>query len=200
MSRILVATTNPGKVAEYQAILSDDGIQLLGLREVGVDFEVDESGQTFEENARLKARVYANESGLLTLADDSGLCVDALGGGPGIFSARYGPDPASRIERLLVEMADVPDDRRTARFVCVIALAEPGGGTHTFEGVCEGRIARRPRGTRGFGYDPVFYLPEYDLTMAELPLSLKNEISHRARAAARLKAWLAENFSQPSSP
>ncbi|HKZ83853.1 MAG TPA: RdgB/HAM1 family non-canonical purine NTP pyrophosphatase [Anaerolineae bacterium] len=197
MSRILVATTNPGKVAEYQAILSDTDIQLLGLREVGVDFEVDESGQTFEENARLKARVYADASGLLTLADDSGLCVDALGGAPGIFSARYGPDPASRIERLLVEMADVPDESRIARFVCIIALAEPGGGTHTFEGVCEGRIDRRPKGTRGFGYDPVFYLPEYDLTMAELPLSLKNEISHRARAAARLKAWLVENSSQP---
>jgi XTP/dITP diphosphohydrolase len=196
MSRILVATTNPGKIAEYQAILSEPGIQLLGLREVGVAFEVDEPGRTFEENARLKARVYADASGLLTLADDSGLCVDALGGAPGIFSARYGPDPASRIERLLLEMADVPDERRTARFVCVIALAEPGGGTHAFEGVCEGRIARRPEGTRGFGYDPIFYLPEYDQTMAELPLSLKNEISHRARAAARLKAWLAENSSQ----
>ena len=197
MSRVLVATTNPGKVVEYQAILSDTGIQLLGLPEVGVDFEVGESGQTFEENARMKARVYADESGLLTLADDSGLCVDALGGGPGIFSARYGPDPVSRIERLLAEMAEVPDERRTARFVCIIALAEPGGVTHTFEGVCEGRIARQPSGTHGFGYDPVFYLPEYDQTMAELPLSLKNEISHRARAAARLKAWLAENFSQP---
>jgi XTP/dITP diphosphohydrolase len=190
MSTILVATTNPGKVAEYRAILSDSGNQLLGLHEVGVDFEVYESGQTFEENARLKARAYADVSGLLTLADDSGLCVDALGGAPGIFSARYGPDPASRIERLLAEMAEVPDDRRTARFVCIIALAEPGGETHTFEGVCEGRIARRPKGTRGFGYDPIFYLPEYDQTMAELPLSLKNEISHRARAAARLKAWL----------
>ena len=197
MSRVLVATTNPGKVVEYQAILSDAGIQLLGLQEAGVDFEVGESGQTFEENARLKARVYADASGLLTLADDSGLCVDALGGGPGIFSARYGPDPVSRIERLLAEMAEVPDERRTARFVCIIALAEPGGVTHTFEGVCEGRIARQPSGTHGFGYDPVFYLPEYDQTMAELPLSLKNEISHRARAAARLKAWLAENFSQP---
>ena len=191
MSRVLVATTNPGKVVEYQAILSDAGIQLLGLHEAGVDFEVGESGQTFEENARMKARVYADESGLLTLADDSGLCVDALGGGPGILSARYGPDPASRIKRLLSEMAEVPDDGRTARFVCVIALAAPGGETHTFEGLCEGRIARHPKGTRGFGYDPVFYLPEYDQTMAELPPFLKNEISHRARAAARLKAWLA---------
>jgi len=195
MSSILVATTNPGKVAEYQAILSDTGIRLLGLPEVGVEFEVDESGLTFEENARLKARAYAEASGWLTLADDSGLCVDALGGAPGIFSARYGPDPSSRIERLLAEMAEVPDERRTARFVCVIALAAPGGETQAFEGVCEGHIARRPRGTHGFGYDPVFYLPEYDQTMAELPLSLKNEISHRARAAAHLKAWLADNFS-----
>jgi len=195
MSTILIASTNAGKVAEYRAILSSTGIQLLGLRDVGIDFEVEEVGGTFEENARLKARGYADVSGLLTLADDSGLCVDALGGAPGLYSARYGPDPVSRIERLLAEMAEVRDEDRTARFVCVIALARPDGETHTFEGVCEGLIARRPKGTQGFGYDPIFYLPGYDQTLAELPLSLKNEISHRARAAAHLKAWLAENFS-----
>ena len=191
MSTILIASTNAGKVAEYRAILSSTGIQLLGLRDVGIDFEVEEVGGTFEENARLKARGYADVSGLLTLADDSGLCVDALGGAPGLYSARYGPDPVSRIERLLAEMAEVRDEDRTARFVCVIALARPDGETHTFEGVCEGRVARRPKGTQGFGYDPIFYLPGYDQTLAELPLSLKNEISHRARAARRLKAWLA---------
>jgi len=105
MSTILIASTNAGKVAEYRAILSSTGIQLLGLRDVGIDFEVEEVGGTFEENARLKARGYADVSGLLTLADDSGLCVDALGGAPGLYSARYGPDPVSRIERLLAEMA-----------------------------------------------------------------------------------------------
>jgi XTP/dITP diphosphohydrolase len=153
------------------------------------DFEVDESGQTFEENARLKARAYADASGLLTLADDSGLCVDALGGAPGILSARYGPDPSSRIERLLAELADVPDDRRTARFVCVIALARQAGDTHTFERVRELHCSPAEGDSR-LRYDPVFYLPEYGQTLAELPF--ENEIS--PSALPRLKAWLKAAF------
>ncbi len=196
--KLLVATTNPGKMAEYHALLTGLAVEMVGLRDLAIDLEVEENGSTFEENARLKARVYADASGLITLADDSGLCVDALGGAPGIHSARYAPDAAARIERLLDKMRHVPDDRRTARFVCVIALAEPGGGVFTFEGVCEGRIARQTRGDNGFGYDPIFHIPEYSRTMAELPIPVKNQISHRARAAAKLQAWLLEQ-TQPLS-
>jgi XTP/dITP diphosphohydrolase len=187
---LLLASTNPGKILEYGDLLSGLGLDVVGLQDRGIDLVVAETGATFEENARLKARAYAEASGLRTLADDSGLCVDALGGAPGLHSARYGPDPAARIKRLLAELADVPDDERTARFVCVIALAELGGEVNTFEGVCEGRIGWRARGDNGFGYDPIFFLPEYGQTLAELPKSVKNQISHRARAAAQASAWL----------
>lgn len=197
--RILIATTNPGKIGEYQEILADSGMEMLSLRDAGIAVEVEETGATFEENARLKARAYADLSGLPTLADDSGLCVDALDGAPGVYSARFGPDPVSRIERLLAALADVPDERRTARFVCVIALARPGEETVTFEGVCEGRIGWSPRGNNGFGYDPIFYLPEYGQTMAELSSALKNRVSHRGRAAARLRVWLANHPLQGSN-
>ena len=190
--KLLVATTNPGKIAEYQALLTGLAVEMVGLLDLAIDLEVEENRSTFEENARLKARSYADASGLVTLADDSGLCVDALDGAPGIYSARYAPDAAARIERLLDALRHVPDERRTARFVCVIALAEPGGEIFTFEGVCEGRIARQARGDNGFGYDPIFYVPEHSRTMAELPVSVKNQISHRARAAAKLQAWLLE--------
>ncbi|HLF26242.1 MAG TPA: XTP/dITP diphosphatase [Anaerolineae bacterium] len=188
--KLLIATTNPGKIAEYQALFADLNLNVVGLRDQAIDFEVEETGTTFEENARLKARAYAEASGILTLADDSGLCVDALGGAPGVFSARYAEGDRARIERLLTELRDIPDDQRAARFVCVIALAEPGGETTTFEGTCEGRIAWQPRGTHGFGFDPVFLFPDHGQTMAELPMSIKNQISHRARATAKARRWL----------
>jgi XTP/dITP diphosphohydrolase len=199
--KLLVATTNAGKAGEYRLLFQGIGADVVGLRDLPLDLDVSESGATFEENARLKARAYAQATNLWTLADDSGLCVDALDGAPGVFSARYGPTDQARIERLLGEMQPVPEEKRTARFVCVIALAEPGGSTHAFEGVCEGRIARQPSGSHGFGFDPVFYLPDFGLTMAELPIEVKNQISHRARAAAQALAWLIDRLaSQPGRP
>lgn len=192
VSTLLVASTNQGKIFEFQTLLHDIPYRIVGLSEAGIQFEVEETGATFEENALIKARAYAQASGLLTLADDSGLCVDALGGAPGLFSARYGPDPSSRIARLLHALREVPDAQRTARFTCVIAIAGPDREAQTFEGVCEGRIAWEPRGNNGFGYDPMFYFDAYGQTMAELPLDVKNQVSHRSRAAEHARMWLAQ--------
>ena len=187
MTTLLIATNNEGKLREYRDLLAGLPVQLVSLREAGVDIEVEETGQTFAENAVLKASCYARASGLCTLADDSGLEVDALGGEPGVMSSRYaGPQAtdADRVRFLLDKMKTVPDDQRSARFRCVIAVASPAGLVETSEGTVEGVIASEPRGDQGFGYDPIFYLPEMTRTMAELPLAIKNRISHRARAAA----------------
>jgi len=185
--QLLVATNNPGKVREYADLLDGLGLELLGLAGIGLGNGVDETGQTFVENAQLKAQAYCRASRLLTLADDSGLEVEALGGAPGVHSARYaGPmaSDADRIRKLLTALCSVPAEQRAARFRCVIALAWPDGRLETFEGQCEGVIAFEPQGTNGFGFDPIFYLPELGCTMAELPTEVKNRISHRARAAA----------------
>ena len=199
--RLLIATTNAGKINEYRLLLEGVGADVVGLRDLRLDLDVAETGATFGENARLKARAYAEATGLWTLADDSGLCVDVLNGAPGVFSARYGPTDQTRVERLLNEMRSVPEEKRTARFVCAIVLAEPAGSTRAFEGVCEGRIARQPSGSNGFGFDPVFYLPDLAQTMAELPIAVKNQISHRARAAAQARAWLIDRLAgQPGRP
>jgi len=201
MNRLLVATTNPGKIAEYRALLKSVPLDMVGLREAGINLDIEEAGSTFEENALVKGRAYAQASGLLTLADDSGLCVDTLGGAPGVFSARYARSDRARIERLLGEMQGVPEHQRSARFVCVIALASPDGYVCTFTGVCKGRIAFRPSGVNGFGYDPIFYLPDYGCTIADLPISIKNQISHRARAASQARAWLIDRTTtQPRNP
>jgi len=184
--RLLVATNNPGKVREYQDLLVGLNLELVGLADAGTDTEVDETGRTFEENARLKAEAYGRASGLLTLADDSGLEVEALGGAPGVFSARYagkGATDADRYRKLLVALDGVPWEKRGARFRCVIALAWPDGHIETFDGQCDGVIAFEPKGTNGFGFDPVFYMPEHGCTIAELPDEVKNRVSHRARAA-----------------
>lgn len=185
MTKILVATSNPGKLREYRLLLADLPIEVVSLTEAGVTETVEETGQTFAENAVLKAKTYARQTGLITLADDSGLEVDALGGQPGVRSSRFagpGANDRQRIELLLHNLAQVPWERRTARFKAVVALATPDGHVETFEGVCEGFITDVPRGRHGFGYDPVFYLPELGRTMAELPPEVKNQISHRARA------------------
>jgi len=161
--------------------------------EEGIDLEVEEAGRSFEENAVAKATAYAPLSGLITLADDSGLEVEALGGEPGVRSARYAGEGASdgeRIDYLLGKLKDVPDGERAARFVCVIAVATPEGEVELCQGECPGIIAREPRGEGGFGYDPVFYLPELGRTMAELNLEEKNRISHRGRAAQKARAIL----------
>lgn len=192
--RLLIATHNQGKVAEYVALLSDLRVAWLTLDEAGVAEDVPETEDTFRGNATLKATTYARQSGLLTLADDSGLAVDALGGQPGVWSARYGEpgfSPADRYRLLLRNLAHVPREQRTARFHCVIALAAPGGELlGTADGVCEGLIAAEPIGEGGFGYDPVFLLPERGLTMAQLPTAEKNRISHRAQATAAIAPLL----------
>lgn len=184
--KLLVATNNRGKVREYAELLDGLAVRLTFPAREGLSLEVEETGETFAENAILKARVYAEASGLLTLADDSGLEVDALDGAPGVRSARYAGPGASDEDRyrlLLRRLAGVPAEGRTARFRCVVALATPEGEVQTAEGCCEGVIGFEPRGTHGFGYDPVFYMPDRGQTMAELLPEVKNRVSHRARAA-----------------
>jgi XTP/dITP diphosphohydrolase len=185
MPKLLLATNNEGKVREYKSMLRDLPLELVSLAELGIKTEVDEIGGSLEENARLKAIAFARESRLLTLADDSGLEVDALGGEPGRLSARYAGEGASdrdRVNYLLSRLKDVPEEKRSARFRCVIAIAQPDGKVELCQGECEGVIALEPRGNLGFGYDPIFYLPGLGKTMAELTLEEKNRISHRGRA------------------
>ncbi|NPA90060.1 MAG: XTP/dITP diphosphatase [Chloroflexi bacterium] len=193
MKRLLIATHNPGKVREYRQLLRDLPLELTYLDEVGITEEVEETGQTFLENAIQKAMGYAELSGMLTLADDSGLEVDALGGAPGVHSSRYAGPGASdqeRIDKLLRELEGVPEEERTARFRCVIAVATPDGRLCAAQGTVEGIITESPRGEHGFGYDPIFYLPDKGRTMAELLPEEKNRISHRARAAHAIKPLL----------
>jgi XTP/dITP diphosphohydrolase len=202
MIKLLVATNNPGKVREYQALLKGLPLTLTYPVQEGLDIEVEETGSTFAQNARLKATAYARTSGLLTLADDSGLEVDALGGEPGTRSARFAGQGASDEDRyrlLLSKLEGVPWQQRTARFRCVIAVARPQGEVHTAQGTCEGVIAFEPRGEHGFGYDPVFYMPEHGQTMAELEPEVKNRISHRARAAEGARRILQELLGSTTS-
>ena len=192
--RLLVATHNKGKVGEYSEILGDSGIAWLTLDDVGITHDVEETGATFRENAILKAQAYAVQSGLLTLADDSGLEVDALDGRPGVLTARFGGPgllAADRYRLLLAHLDGVPAPQRTARFRCVIALAVPDGSIlGTAEGVCEGAIAQEPRGEGGFGYDPVFYLAELGQTMAQLSAAEKHRRSHRGQATRAIEPLL----------
>ena len=184
--KLLVATRNSGKLQELTQLLGDVPCDLVSLDDVGIGHEVEETGLTFDENATLKAEAYCRLSGLTTLADDSGLEVDALAGEPGIRSARYaGPDAtdADRVAFLLAKLAETPSDAWSARFRCAIAIAVPGEDVELHSGSCEGRIVSIPRGENGFGYDPIFEFPDLGLTMAELPTRLKNRVSHRALAA-----------------
>ena len=186
--KLLLATRNPGKIREYHLLLTNLPFQMTSLDEAGVVQGVAEDGETFEENARTKAETYCSLSGLLTLADDSGLEVDALEGAPGVQSARYGGPGLSdeeRVELLLHNLQEVPWERRAARFRCVIAVASPSQETWTVAGTVEGVVQYEPRGKNGFGYDPVFFLPELGVTMAELPLERKNTLSHRGKAAGK---------------
>ncbi len=191
--QLLIATHNRGKLREYQELFADLPFELLTLDDVGIRDDVEETGETFAENARLKATEYARESGLLTLADDSGLQVDALGGEPGVRSKRYAGENASDAERvifLLAKIKDVPREQRVARFRCAIVIASPQGEVRECDGTCEGEIAFEPRGSNGFGYDPIFLFPERGVTMAQLPSDEKNRISHRARAAEHARDLL----------
>ena len=203
MIRLLVATNNPGKVRELKELLSGLAVEITFPAQEGLDLKVNESGESLAENARLKALAYARASGLLTLADDSGLEVDALGGAPGVYSARYagpGASDADRYHKLLAALADIPAGQRSARFRCVVALARPDGTVHTADGVCEGEIGYAPRGEHGFGYDPIFLVQGFGgRTMAELPPALKNQISHRARAVQVIRPILEQLISDHSS-
>ena len=193
MTKLLLGTNNQAKVREYRSLLQGIPFKMTTLAEQGITTVVNEMGESLEENAMLKAVALAEQSQLLTLADDSGLEVDALGGEPGRLSARYAGEGASdedRIGYLLLRLKDVPWPERSARFRCVIAIAAPGGVVEVCSGECRGFMTFEPRGEEGFGYDPIFYLPELDKTMAELPLEMKNQISHRGQAARKARLVL----------
>jgi XTP/dITP diphosphohydrolase len=193
MPKLLLATSNPGKIKEYRLLLDGLGYEITTLAEEGITKVVTESRNSYEQNARLKAVTYVKLSRLLTVADDSGLEVDALNGEPGIKSARFAGKAATDAERvslLLARLEGVPWERRTARFKCVMAIATPKGQTEICYGECRGMIALEAKGENGFGYDPVFFLREINKTMAELPLEAKNQISHRARASQKARQVL----------
>ena len=197
--KLLIATHNEGKVREFYHLLGDVPLSLTSLKDLGISDDVEETGSTFEENAIIKAQAYSRLTGLLTLADDSGLEVDALGGDPGVYSARYGGEGLTdedRVELLLHNMRGVPWNLRSARFRCVIAIAPLEGEAVTVEGTVEGIIQYEPMGDGGFGYDPVFLLPQKGLTTSQLPLDEKNSLSHRGQAARKaadlLRAWPTE--------
>ena len=190
IDKILLATRNAKKRVEIESLLADLSVRVLTLDDFPTAPEVVEDGQTFAENAIKKAVSAAKASGLVAVADDSGLEVDALGGAPGVRSARYagpGATDADLVAKLLREMASAPPERRTARFRCAIACADPDGPLFVVEGRCEGSIALRPEGANGFGYDPVFVEPESGLTFAQMSMEAKNRVSHRGRALARFR-------------
>lgn len=183
--QILLATTNKGKISELQQLLNNEDITILSLSDLPDYSEVEETGRTFAENAFIKARAVCALSHIVTLADDSGLEVDALNGAPGVFSARYAGEPKDdqrNIDKLLKDLEGVPEEKRTARFHCCLAIVCPDGREYVTDGSVEGKILFAEKGNDGFGYDPVFYLPDLGKTMAELGLSQKNELSHRAKA------------------
>lgn len=194
ITRLVVATRNPGKLREIKALLAGMPLSVVPLDGVRLVQVPPEGGDSFRENALLKARAVAAGSGELTLADDSGLEVDALGGAPGVWSARFGGvrDDGQRNQLLLERLRGIPPAERTARFRCVIAVATPTGRSWTAEGLCEGRIALAPRGCHGFGYDPIFEIPRLGRTLAEVESEVKNRLSHRARALSRARRILFE--------
>ena len=193
MPKLLLASTNQGKIKEYRLLFAGIGYQITTLAEQGISKIAIESGNSYEQNARSKALTYAKLSQLATLADDSGLEVDALNGEPGIHSARFGGKDATdadRVKALLTGLSGIPGEKRTACFKCVIAIATPKGQLDLCHGECQGMIAAETKGENGFGYDPIFYLPEMGKTMAELPLEVKNKISHRGQAGRKARQLL----------
>jgi XTP/dITP diphosphohydrolase len=193
--KIVMATNNQGKVQEIRDLVAGLPVTFLSLAEIEDLPEVIEDGNTFEANALKKARATALATGIPALADDSGLCVDALDGRPGVMSARYSGEHASDEEkslRILSEMQNVPEEKRTARFVCVLAMVDPDGNERVFEGVCEGRITHELRGKGGFGYDPIFFYEEAGCTFAQMGREAKNSVSHRGRALRAFERSLRE--------
>jgi len=193
MKKIIFATGNEGKMREIREILSDLDVEVLSMKEAGIKADIVEDGTTFEENAVIKAKTICELCGEITLADDSGLEIDYLNKEPGVYSARYmGEDTSYRIKNanLIERMEGVPDEKRTARFVCAVAAAFPDGSVKTVRETMEGRIGYEERGANGFGYDPIFFLPEYGCTSAELSMEEKNKISHRGKALRAIKEEL----------
>jgi XTP/dITP diphosphohydrolase len=193
MKELLIATGNKGKLAEIKELLKDVVLTFYSLEDFPDVPEVLEDGATFEENALKKGLSAARATGKPAIADDSGLEMECLGGRPGVLSARYAGEEATDTvnnEKLLRDMARIPPDRRKAAFRCVVALCLPDGSSHTFTGSLEGVLLNEPRGKGGFGYDPLFLVPEYGQTLAELPMDIKNSISHRGKALAELKKFL----------
>lgn len=185
MEKLVVATKNQGKLREVKALLADYPLEVLSLKDFPGLPEIEETGSTFAENALIKATTVAKQTGLLTLGDDSGLEVDCLDGRPGVLSARFAGEPASdwrNNQKLLALMAGIAPEKRTARFRCVVAIVEPTGQSYLAEGTCEGRIGYAMVGDQGFGYDPLFIIPESGLTLAQLDMASKNKISHRSQA------------------
>ena len=194
---IIFATGNEGKMREIRQIMAGIDVELLSMRQAGIEADIVEDGKNFEENAIIKAKAVAEKTNHIVLADDSGLEIDFLNKEPGIYSARYlGEDTSNEIKNanLLERMEGVPDEKRTARFVCAIAAAMPDGEIFTTLGVIEGRIDYEPKGENGFGYDPIFYLPEYGCTSAELSEEKKNAISHRGRALEAMREELGKRI------
>jgi len=192
-NRIIFATGNEGKMREVRLILADLGLEILSMKEAGVSCDVEENGSSFAENAELKARAVWEQTGQIVMADDSGLAVDYLNGEPGIYSARYLGENTSyevKNQEIIDRLAGAKEGERTARFISAIAAVLPDGTVLHSEGTVEGQIAYEPAGTGGFGYDPIFYLPEYGMTSAQIPIEKKNEISHRGKALEAMKQKL----------
>ena len=195
--QIVFATGNAGKMREIRAILDDLGCEILSMKEAGIDADILEDGTTFEENALIKAKAVAEYTDAIVLADDSGLEIDYLNKEPGIYSARYmGEDTSYRVknQNLIDRLEGVPDEKRTARFVCAIAAAFPDGTSSVVRATIEGRIGYEERGEGGFGYDPIFYVPEYGKSTAELSAEEKNAISHRGKALRLMKEKIREKL------
>jgi XTP/dITP diphosphohydrolase len=193
LAELLLASQNPGKLDEMKALVAGLPFRVLGPRDLGIAEAPDETGTSFLENAILKARYYAGRSGRITVADDSGLSVDALDGGPGLFSSRFGGEGASDDDRnrlLLKKLEGVPRDKRTARFTSAVAVANGSDVSFTAQETVDGLIADEPRGGNGFGYDPLFFYPPFGRTFGELPREEKDRVSHRGKAFARLRAFL----------
>lgn len=197
MKKVIIATQNKGKARDFEALLSPLGYEVLTLLDVAEDLDIEETGTTFEDNAILKAEGVCKVLQTTVIADDSGLEIDALDGEPGVYSARYAGEAKSdeaNIDKVLEKMAGVPEEERSARFRCVLAVASPGKTTETFPGFCEGTILTERRGENGFGYDPIFYVPKLEKSMAELTPQEKAAISHRGNAIRTLKTemphWL----------
>lgn len=193
MKEVLIATNNLGKAKDFEALFTPLDIRVLTLKDIEGDIDVEETGTTFEENAILKAETVAKLLGKIVIADDSGLEIEALDGAPGVYSARYAGNHSTddeNIDKALEELVGIPTENRGARFRCVLAIAGPGIKTEVFSGSCKGMIAKVRQGTNGFGYDPIFYVPEKECTMAELTAAEKSAISHRGAALRELQTKL----------